>query len=98
QLVYYYSKWANAEDFDLLLSKLREEVRTKRNQNKVPSLGIMDGTKAYFGMGGGEVHKKTRLNCRVFMFLFTFVLDDEILKKCTFHFEFWYICPDYIYG
>ncbi|GJQ05836.1 transposase, partial [Capnocytophaga canimorsus] len=43
QLVYYYySKWANAEDFDLLLSKLREEVRTKRNQNKVPSLRIMD--------------------------------------------------------
>ncbi|AEK22839.1 Hypothetical protein Ccan_07190 [Capnocytophaga canimorsus Cc5] len=39
----------------------------------------------------GEVHKKTRLNCRVFMFLYTFVLDDEILKKCTFHFEFWYI-------
>ncbi|MFK8274010.1 transposase, partial [Capnocytophaga canimorsus] len=40
QLVYYYySKWANPEDFDLLLSKLREEVITKRNQNKVPSLG-----------------------------------------------------------
>ena len=39
---YYYSKWANAEDFDLLLSKLREKVRLKRNQKREPSLGIMD--------------------------------------------------------
>ncbi|WP_238200347.1 hypothetical protein [Capnocytophaga canimorsus] len=27
----------------------------------------------------------------VLCFCDTFVLDDEILKKCTFHFEFWYI-------
>ena len=43
QLVYYYyNKWSNAEDFELLLSKLREKVRLNRNQNKEPSLGIMD--------------------------------------------------------
>lgn len=43
QLVYYYySKWANAEDFDLLLSKLREKVRLKNKQNAEPSLAIMD--------------------------------------------------------
>ncbi|WP_212892554.1 hypothetical protein [Capnocytophaga canimorsus] len=28
---------------------------------------------------------------RMFLFIYLFVLDDEILKKCTFHFEFWYI-------
>jgi transposase len=33
ELVYYhYSKWANAEDFDLLLSKLRDTVRLNKNQ------------------------------------------------------------------
>ncbi len=36
---YYYSKWANAEDFDLLLSKLRDKVRLNRNQKREPSLG-----------------------------------------------------------
>lgn len=46
---YYYSKWANAEDFDLLLSKLREKVRLKRNQNREPSLGIMDSQSVRWG-------------------------------------------------
>ena len=31
---YYYSKWSNAEDFDLLLAKLREKVRLIRKQNQ----------------------------------------------------------------
>ncbi len=31
---YYYRKWSNLEDFDLLLSKLREHIRLKRNQSK----------------------------------------------------------------
>ncbi|WP_232779752.1 IS5 family transposase [Capnocytophaga canimorsus] len=65
QLVYYYySKWANAEDFDLLLSKLREEVRTKRNQNKVPSLGIMDSQSVKWGnnrsLKGFDGNKKVK--------------------------------------
>lgn len=29
ELVYYYSKWANAEDFDLLLSRLRVKSKVK---------------------------------------------------------------------
>ena len=50
QLVYfYYSKWANAEDFDLLFSKLREKVGLKRNQNKEPSLGMMDSQSIKWG-------------------------------------------------
>ena len=49
ELVYYYSKWANAEDFDLLLSKLRETVRLKLNQNREPSLGIMDSQSVRWG-------------------------------------------------
>lgn len=33
QLVYfYYSKWANAEGFNLLLAKLRVKIRLNRNQ------------------------------------------------------------------
>lgn len=46
---YYYRKWANAEDFDLLLSKLREKVRLKRNQKSEPSLGIMDSQSVKWG-------------------------------------------------
>jgi len=43
QLVYhYYSKWANTEGFDLLLSKLPDKVRLKLNQNIEPSLAIID--------------------------------------------------------
>jgi len=50
QLVYYYySKWANAEGFDLLLSKLREKVRFKKSQNREPSLGIMDSQSVKWG-------------------------------------------------
>lgn len=46
---YYYSKWANAGDFDLLLSKLRGKARLKRNQNREPSLGIMDSQSVRWG-------------------------------------------------
>ena len=64
ELVYYYSKWANAEDFDLLLSKLREEVRLKRNQNKEPSLGIMDSQSVRWGnnrsLNGFDGNKKVK--------------------------------------
>ncbi len=33
-IYYYYNKWENTEEFDLLLSKLREKERLKRNQKK----------------------------------------------------------------
>ena len=65
QLVYYYySKWSNAEDFDLLLSKLREKVRSKKNQNKEPSLGIMDSQSVKWGnnrsLNGFDGNKKVK--------------------------------------
>jgi transposase len=50
QLVYYYySKWANLEIFDLLLSKLREKVRRNRHQKAEASLGIMDSQSVRWG-------------------------------------------------
>ena len=61
---YYYSKWANAEDFDLLLSKLREKVRLQRNQKKEPSLGIMDSQSVKWGnncsLNGFDGNKKVK--------------------------------------
>ena len=61
---YYYSKWANAEDFDLLLSKLRETVRLKLNQNREPSLGIMDSQSVRWGnnrsLNGFDGNKKVK--------------------------------------
>lgn len=65
QLVYYYySKWASAEDFDLLLSKLREKVRVKRNQKSQPSLGIMDSQSVRWGnnrsLNGFDGNKKVK--------------------------------------
>ncbi len=46
---YYYSKWSNAEDFDLLLAKLRGKVRFKRNQKSDPSLRIMYSQSVRWG-------------------------------------------------
>ncbi|KAA6338051.1 hypothetical protein EZS27_013911 [termite gut metagenome] len=50
QLVYYYyRKWAELEEFDLLLNKLRENIRFKRGQNKEASVGIMDSQSVRWG-------------------------------------------------
>jgi putative transposase len=50
QLVYYYyRKWAWLEEFDLLLSKLRESVRIKRGQDRDASVGIMDSQSVRCG-------------------------------------------------
>lgn len=50
EIVYYYfRKWSFFEEFDLLLSHLRESVRLKRKQNKEPSLGIMDSQSVKWG-------------------------------------------------
>lgn len=61
---YYYSKWANALDLDLLLSKLREKVRLERGQNKEPSLGIMDSQSVKWGnnrsLNGYDGNKKVK--------------------------------------
>src|SRR5690554_5302925 len=61
---YYYSKWAKAEDFDLLLSKLREKARLKRKQTSEPSLGIMDSQSVKWGnnrsLNGFDGNKKVK--------------------------------------
>lgn len=61
---YYYSKWTHAEDFDLLLFKLREKVRLKRGQNKEPSLGIMESQSVRWGnnrsLNGFDGNKKVK--------------------------------------
>ncbi|WP_158993962.1 IS5 family transposase [Mucilaginibacter sp. L196] len=50
QLVYYYyKKWSDLEQFDLLLSKLREHVRVKMGQNAEASLGILDSQSVRWG-------------------------------------------------
>jgi putative transposase len=50
QLVYYYyKKWSDLEQFDLLLSKLRESVRIKNGQNAEASLGILDSQSVRWG-------------------------------------------------
>jgi len=50
QLVYYYhKKWCDLEQFDLLLSKLREHVRVKMGQNAEASLGILDSQSVRWG-------------------------------------------------
>ena len=50
QLVYYYyNKWSDAEDFDLLLAQIRGKIRLNKGQNRAPSLGIMDSQSAKWG-------------------------------------------------
>ena len=50
QLVYYYyKKWSDLEQFDLLLSKLRERIRKKMGQNAEASLGILDSQSVRWG-------------------------------------------------
>jgi putative transposase len=65
QLVYYYyRKWAELEEFDLLLSKLRENIRFKRGQNKEASVGIMDSQRVRWGnnqsLNGADGNKKVK--------------------------------------
>lgn len=61
---YYYRKWANAEDFDLLPSKLREKIRLNRDQKGEPSLGIMDSQSVRWGnnraLNGFDGNKKVK--------------------------------------
>ncbi len=50
QLVYYYyRKWSDLEQFDLLLSKLRACVRIKMGQNAQAGLGILDSQSVRWG-------------------------------------------------
>jgi transposase len=50
QLVYYYyKKWSDLEQFDLLLSKLREHARVKKGQKAEAGLGILDSQSVRWG-------------------------------------------------
>lgn len=50
KLVYYYfRKWSFYEEFDLLLSGLRESIRLKHKQNKEASLGVLDSQSVKWG-------------------------------------------------
>jgi putative transposase len=65
QLVYYYfRKWSGLSEFDLLLSTLRESVRSKRGQNSQPSVGIMDSQSVRWGnnrsLNGIDGNKKVK--------------------------------------
>lgn len=65
QLVYYYyRKWSEQTDFDLLLNYLRESVRFKRGQNKQASVGIMDSQSVRWGnnrsLNGIDGNKKVK--------------------------------------
>jgi putative transposase len=65
QLVYYYyRKWSVLADFDLLLEKLREKVRSKRGQNSGPTVGIMDSQSVRWGnntaLNGIDGNKKVK--------------------------------------
>ncbi len=65
ELVYYYfRKWSEMQEFDLLLSSLGESVRFKRKQNKAASLGIIDSQSVKWGnnkaLNGIDGNKKIK--------------------------------------
>ena len=65
QLVYYYyRKWAEQTDFDLLLTELRGLVRLKRGQKKASTVGIMDSQSVRWGnnrsLNGIDGNKKVK--------------------------------------
>jgi len=64
-LVYYYfRKWINLEDFDVLLEKIRRKVRIQRDQLPEPTLGIMDSQSIRWGnnrsLNGIDGNKKVK--------------------------------------
>lgn len=65
ELVYYYfRKWSDLEEFDLLLSSLREKVRVKLHQKASASLGIIDSQSVKWGnnksLNGIDGNKKVK--------------------------------------
>lgn len=61
---YYYKKWVDTEQFDLLLEDLRSKVRINRGQKANPSLGIMDSQSVRWGnnrsLNGFDGNKKIK--------------------------------------
>lgn len=65
QLVYYYfKKWIDLEEFDVLLEKIRGKVRLQKGQNFSPSLGIIDSQSIRWGnnrsLNGIDGNKKIK--------------------------------------
>lgn len=57
QLVYYYyKKWADTDQFDLILEQLGSKVRLKMGQEANPSLGIVDSQSVRSGNKKVKVH------------------------------------------
>lgn len=48
-MYYYFRKWSFYEEFDLLLSYLREDVRSKRGQTPEASVGAIDSQSIKWG-------------------------------------------------
>ena len=61
---YYFRKWINLEDFDVLLEKIRRKVRIQRDQLPEPTLGIMDSQSIRWGnnrsLNGIDGNKKVK--------------------------------------
>lgn len=61
---YYYKKWEDRLDFDLLLENLREKARVCMGQNARPSLGIVDSQSVRWGnnraLNGYDGNKKVK--------------------------------------
>ncbi|HEY1054847.1 MAG TPA: IS5 family transposase [Emticicia sp.] len=65
QIVYYYfRKWVDFEEFDLLLEKLRGKIRLKRGQNKESTVGVIDSQSVRWGnnrsLNGIDGNKKVK--------------------------------------
>ncbi len=65
QIVYYYfRKWVNLEEFDLLLEKLRGKIRLKKGQTKELTVGVMDSQSVSWGnnrpLNGIDGNKKVK--------------------------------------
>ena len=62
QLVYYYyRKWSDLEEFDLLFSKLRERVRINMGHNEHLSASIVDSQSVRCGNNRGQWYRFCRL-------------------------------------
>ncbi|PWJ59692.1 transposase [Dyadobacter jejuensis] len=61
---YYYKKWADTAQFDLLLEELRGKIRIKMGQKADPSLGIVDSQSVRWGnnrsLNGFDGNKKVK--------------------------------------
>ena len=61
---YYYRKWASLDEFDLLLERLRGNVRVIRGQHQEPSVGIVDSQSVKWGnnrsLNGIDGNKKVK--------------------------------------